>query len=251
MSAGVTLNFTLTDSSGTPTQGKVVFTLVNCGSTPPVVTGTSVIAQKVITAFANSSGVGSVTLWGNYQLTPTNTYYTVAFYPANANIASSTTSYLFSTGGTFDLSNIAPLSAYPGAPVSVVSFPLSVAQGGTGTATPSLVAGTNVTITGSFPNQTINSSGGGGTVAPVTKTSSYVTSIANVEILMNSASATTVTLTTASLPSGWVYRVKNINTGVVTVTPASGTLDGAASQNLSLQNQSFDCLWDGTNFWIL
>lgn len=39
-------------------------------------------------------------------------------------------------------------------------FPLSIANGGTGTATPGLVAGTNVTITGSWPNQTINSSGG-------------------------------------------------------------------------------------------
>lgn len=39
---------------------------------------------------------------------------------------------------------------------------VAVANGGTGTATPSLVAGTNVTITGSFPNQTINSTGGGG-----------------------------------------------------------------------------------------
>jgi hypothetical protein len=39
---------------------------------------------------------------------------------------------------------------------------LDVANGGTGTATPSLVAGTNVTITGTWPNQTINSSGGGG-----------------------------------------------------------------------------------------
>lgn len=39
---------------------------------------------------------------------------------------------------------------------------LSIANGGTGTATPGLVAGTNVTITGSWPNQTINSSGGGG-----------------------------------------------------------------------------------------
>lgn len=36
------------------------------------------------------------------------------------------------------------------------------ANGGTGTATPSLVAGTNVTITGSWPNQTINAAGGGG-----------------------------------------------------------------------------------------
>jgi hypothetical protein len=41
---------------------------------------------------------------------------------------------------------------------------VAVANGGTGTATPSLVAGTNVTITGTFPNQTIAaSSGGGGT----------------------------------------------------------------------------------------
>ena len=39
---------------------------------------------------------------------------------------------------------------------------VAVANGGTGTATPSLVAGTNVTISGSFPNQTINASGGGG-----------------------------------------------------------------------------------------
>ena len=40
---------------------------------------------------------------------------------------------------------------------------VAVAKGGTGTATPSLVAGTNVTITGTFPNQTIAASGGGGT----------------------------------------------------------------------------------------
>lgn len=38
---------------------------------------------------------------------------------------------------------------------------LPVANGGTGTATPGLIAGTNITITGSWPNQTINSSAGG------------------------------------------------------------------------------------------
>ena len=42
---------------------------------------------------------------------------------------------------------------------------VAVANGGTGTATPSLVAGTNVTITGTFPNQTIAASGGGGGTA--------------------------------------------------------------------------------------
>lgn len=36
----------------------------------------------------------------------------------------------------------------------------TVAHGGTGTASPGLVAGTNVTITGSWPNQTVNASGG-------------------------------------------------------------------------------------------
>jgi lysophospholipase L1-like esterase len=39
---------------------------------------------------------------------------------------------------------------------------LPVSAGGTGTTTPALVAGTNVTITGTWPNQTINSTGGGG-----------------------------------------------------------------------------------------
>lgn len=39
---------------------------------------------------------------------------------------------------------------------------VAVANGGTGTATPSLVQGTGVTITGSWPNQTIAASGGGG-----------------------------------------------------------------------------------------
>lgn len=44
----------------------------------------------------------------------------------------------------------------------MVTGTLPVANGGTGTTTPALVAGTNVTITGTWPNQTINSSGGGG-----------------------------------------------------------------------------------------
>ena len=45
---------------------------------------------------------------------------------------------------------------------------LDVANGGTGTATPALVAGTNITVTGTWPNQTIAASGGGsGTVTSV------------------------------------------------------------------------------------
>ena len=47
-----------------------------------------------------------------------------------------------------------------------ISGTLDVANGGTGTATPSIVAGTNVTVTGTWPNQTIASTGGGGSSLP-------------------------------------------------------------------------------------
>jgi hypothetical protein len=51
---------------------------------------------------------------------------------------------------------------------SQVTGVLPVANGGSGTTTPSLVAGTNVTISGSWPNQTINATGGGGGSGTVT-----------------------------------------------------------------------------------
>jgi len=44
---------------------------------------------------------------------------------------------------------------------SQVTGTLPVANGGTGTASPALVQGTNVTITGTWPNQTINSTASG------------------------------------------------------------------------------------------
>lgn len=43
---------------------------------------------------------------------------------------------------------------------SEVSGVLPVVNGGSGTATPSLVAGTNITVSGTWPNQTINAAGG-------------------------------------------------------------------------------------------
>ena len=44
---------------------------------------------------------------------------------------------------------------------------VALANGGTGTATPSLVAGTNITVTGTFPNQTITASGAAGAVTQI------------------------------------------------------------------------------------
>ena len=80
---------------------------------------------------------------------------------------------------------------------------LAVANGGTGTATPSLVAGTNITsITGTWPNQTINASGGSGTVTSVAATAGTGISITGSPIttsgtltITNTAPDQTVALT--------------------------------------------------------
>lgn len=56
---------------------------------------------------------------------------------------------------------------------SQVSGTLPVANGGTGTATPSIVAGTNVTISGTWPNQTVNSSGGASNFQVFTSSSTW------------------------------------------------------------------------------
>ena len=46
-----------------------------------------------------------------------------------------------------------------GAGTITLAGTLAIASGGTGTATPAIVAGTNVTVSGSWPNQTINATG--------------------------------------------------------------------------------------------
>ena len=77
-----------------------------------------------------------------------------------------------STGGLTSFSagttGLTPNTATTGA--ITLSGTLAVANGGTGTSSPSLVAGTNVTISGTWPNQTINASGGGGGGGTYTRT---------------------------------------------------------------------------------
>ena len=98
-----------------------------------------------------------------------------------------------------------------------VTGQLPVANGGTGTATPSIVAGTNVTVTGTWPNQTIAASAGGsGTVTSVAATVPSVFSV--------SGSPITTSGTLAMTYSGTALPVANGGTGLTT-TPANGALD--------------------------
>src|SRR5258708_4597717 len=111
-----TITFTLTDTAGNPVLGKVVFTLTNTGLNIPRIAGTGILAPLVYTVNANASGFGSVTLYNSSQIVPAGTYYSVSIYKSQTQSgADSVASYQFAAG-TFDLSNLAPISSNPVVP---------------------------------------------------------------------------------------------------------------------------------------
>jgi hypothetical protein len=90
-----------------------------------------------------------------------------------------------------------------------VTGTLPVANGGTGTTTPALVQGSGVTITGTWPNQTISATGSGGTITSVTASPPLASSggtSPNISITSSTGSGAVVLATSPTL-----------------VTPALGT----------------------------
>jgi len=106
-------------------------------------------------------GTGATTLTGIVKGNGTS-----AFSAATAG-----TDYV-APGGALGTPSSGTATNLTGLPLSTgVTGTLPVANGGTGTTTPSLVAGTNVTISGTWPNQTIAATGGGGGGGSVTDVS--------------------------------------------------------------------------------
>ena len=126
--------------------------------------------------------------------------------PSSANLISAVTnetgtgSLVFATSPTLvtpilGTPTSATLTNATGLPLTTgVTGQLPVANGGTGTATPSIVAGTNVTVTGTWPNQTINStaSGTGDVVGPASSTDNAFARFDSTtgKLLQNSTGAT-------------------------------------------------------------
>ncbi len=99
--------------------------------------------------------------------------------------------------GSITLSLPATINANTTGNAANVTGIVAVANGGSGTATPSLVAGTNVTITGSWPNQTIAATGGGGGGSGTVTDVSVVSANGFAGTVATSTTTPAITLTTS------------------------------------------------------
>lgn len=140
---GVTLTGKVQTITGANDAALVTATLQNYGGNAPTITGTAQVAAVAASAQALADGTWSLTLWGNDQIAPPNTYYTIT-------IVSSTGVSLWSAAytinsGSYDLSNLQPLAAIlPVAMPSgvVVTNPVGPQQINTyGLTVPSIAAG--------------------------------------------------------------------------------------------------------------
>ena len=87
-----------------------------------------------------------------------------------------------------------------------------------------------------------------------TQAAVYSTTTNDRTILANATTAAfTVTLVTPVGNQGLIQTVKKIDASVnvVTITPAAGTIDGAASTTISTQYGAVTVQSDGTNYWVL
>lgn len=131
---------------------------------------------------------------------------------------------------------------------------LPVVNGGTGTTTPSIVAGTNVTVTGTWPNQTINSTGGGSSTLTISnKTAAYTVIAGDNGTVINCTSGTfTVSLTAAAtLGSGFnvtIWNSSSTATDVITIDPNGAETIENQTTRLLRRGEGMQIICDGTNW---
>ena len=161
----IALTGDLTLATSNRASGRQVTLRITCDATQRTLSfpsGWEFIGSKPSTIAALSTVVLSITFFGTAETD------CVAACSGSPFTQTGTGSLVFSASPTLTTPALGTPSALvltnaTGLPLATgTTGLLPVANGGTGTATPGLVAGTNVTISGTWPNQTINASGGGG-----------------------------------------------------------------------------------------
>jgi len=144
---------------------------------------------------------------------------------------------LVSTGTTWTSSTLATATGLP--LTTGVTGILPIANGGSGTATPAIVAGTNITVSGTWPNQTINATAGGtGTVTSVSVVSAN--GFAGTVATATTTPAITLTTSITGVLKGNGTAISAATAGTDYIAP-SGALGTPSSGTLSA------CTVDGTN----
>jgi hypothetical protein len=210
---------TITQHSGTQSVPVLVVTGKAQFSTLAINSGVCTDGSSQLTTSGCTFGSGTVT--------------SVSFTGGLISVANPTTTPAFTVAGTSggvpyfaSSSTWASSAALPSgdfvlgggagsAPTATFSI-VPVANGGNGTASPGLVAGTNITITGSWPNQTINSSGGG---------SGTINAAAQYSDAYYSASGSATTISGVAPPTAV--------TGLTYVYTSTGTTPAWAIQGVS------------------
>ena len=166
---------------------------------------------------------------------------TTGFTPSTASGGAITLGGTLATtnGGTGLTSFTSGGAVYATSTSALTTGTLPVSAGGTGTTSPGLVAGLNITVSGTWPNQTIAASGGTqvypGAGVAVSNGAAWTTSYST------SGSGTVLALTTSpnfTTPNIGVASGTSVTLGVVSTSQGSIVLNNTSANNVTIRSSN-------------